>query len=109
MKRIHFVHSDADRIVCCPDRNTQQFFYQPAGTSERYWLFETGFSGSVFAYFRDCGRTANGTGYSLTLRELHRFKKYNNPKLAKLVERIPGQIDYVLREKKEFAAMDIAA
>lgn len=98
MKKINSVHNDADRIVCCSARSTQKFFFQPAGTSERYWLFETGFSGSVFALFRDCGRRASAGGYSMTLRELYRVKRHDNPRISKILERIPGQIDYVLRE-----------
>jgi hypothetical protein len=37
-------------------------------------------------------------GFSLTLGELYRFRRYDNPKLARLIERIPGQVEYIIRE-----------
>lgn len=94
MKRITAHHSNTDRIVCITTPGKHEFFYQPVYTKDRYWLFNCEFSGSVFAYFRDYGRE-----FSLTIREIYRFKNYWNPKLVRLMERIPSQIEYVIRER----------
>ena len=77
-----------------------QLYYQPFGTKERYWLFDTkGFSSSIFAYFRDYGRNMNDMGFSLTLNELYKDKRYHrNTKLTKLIARIPAYVEYAIRE-----------
>lgn len=100
MKKIKAKFNSKDRIVCVTIPGGHQFFYQPFGTKDRYWLFDVkDFSGSIFAYFRNHGRNLNDLGYSITLNELYyEFKGYRNPKLSKLVERIPSQVEYVIRE-----------
>lgn len=40
----------------------------------------------------------NDRGFSLTIKELYEFKEYHNHKLAGVIKRIPGQIEYVIRE-----------
>lgn len=100
MKKINAKFDNKDRIVCVTAPKCHQFFYQPYGTKDRYWLFDTkDFSRSVFAYFRDHGRNLNDLGFSITLNELYEDKHYRrNPKLSKLMERIPSHIEYVIRE-----------
>lgn len=99
MKKIKTNVNQKDRIVCVTIPGCHQFYYQPYGTKDRYWLFDTkDFSGSVFAYFRKHGRHLNDIGFSITLKELYEFKEHRNPKLCKLMERIPSQVDYVVRE-----------
>lgn len=78
MNRIKRRHSDKDRVVCVSIPSKQWFYYQPARGNHRVYLFETEFSGSVFAYFRDRGR---------------------NPKIDFLLRRLPGAIDRALREE----------
>ena len=40
-------------------------------------------------------------GFSLTIKELYEFKEYHNHKLVALMERIPSQVEYVIRERSE--------
>ena len=89
--------NDKDRIFYVAGEGIQDLYYQPAGTKRRYWLSGGSFHGSVFAYFRQKGRN-EGVAFSLTLRQLYQFKDYQNPVLTKLVERIPGMVDYVIAE-----------
>lgn len=91
-----------DRIVCVTVTGAHEFYYQPCKSKERLYLFTTDFSGSVFTYFRDNGRCMYGCGFSLTIRELYEgCKMYHNPKIGKIFDRLPGMIDYVLRENAE--------
>ena len=40
-----------------------------------------------------------GCGFSLTIKELYEDRKmYRNPKIGKIFDRLPGIINYVLRE-----------
>ncbi len=98
MKRINALHNDGDRIICKTSLGKHEFFYQPVGTREKLWLFSTDFSGSVFIYFRDFGRRMDESGFSLTLKELYKFKDYRNYKLANLMDRIPKQVEYAIKE-----------
>ena len=98
MKRARNNYDNKDRVLCVTVPGKHQMYYQPAHTKARYWLIDVDFSGSIFAYFRDYGRNLYDRGFSLTLGELHQFDKYHNPKLARLMIRIPKQIDYLLRE-----------
>ena len=47
MKKMKAKHNEKDRIVCVSLPGKQSFYYQPVGTKERLWLFDTDFSGSV--------------------------------------------------------------
>lgn len=99
MKKINAKFDNKDRIICVTIFGGHQFFYQPYGTKERYWLFNTKeFSASIFSYFRKYGRNLGDLEFSLTLKEFYEFKRYHNQKLSKLVERIPSQVEYVIRE-----------
>lgn len=99
MKKINAYINQKDRIVCEAIPGALVFHYQPAETKNRIKLFETdAFSGSVWAYFRDNGRNMNDRGYSLTIREIYSFKDYKNKKLAHIINRIPAQVEYVIRE-----------
>lgn len=105
MKKINTCINQKDRIVCEAIPGALVFHYQPAETKNRIKLFATdAFSGSVWAYFRDNGRNMNDRGYSLTIREIYSFKNYKNKKLAHIINRIPGQVEYVIRELCEPAA-----
>ena len=104
MKRIKMKHDNKDRIICISEeRKNHTFYYQPAGTSEQIWLFTTKrFSHSVFVFFYKYGRCLDGVGFSLTLKELYEFGNNHNPKISKIFERIPMQVEYVLRENAEY-------
>ena len=102
MRKIKANFDKNDRIVCISVPGKHQFFYQPAGTNERIWLFVTkDYSGSIFNYFRTKGRNMSDMGFSLTIKELYEFKEYHNHKLVALMERIPSQVEYVIRERSE--------
>lgn len=109
MKKIHNSSvNQKDRIVCVTVTGAHKFYYQPSKSKERLYLFTTeDFSGSVFAYFRDNGRCMDGRGFSLTIKELYEDRKmYRNPKIGKIFDRLPGMIDYVLRENAEQKEQD---
>ena len=67
MKRIKEKFDNRDRILCITVPGGHQFYYQPVRSNKRYWLFNLEFGG------------------------------YHNPKLARLMNRIPGQVQYVLK------------
>ena len=99
MKKINACINQKDRIVCEAILGALVFYYQPAGTKDRVQLFKTdAFSGSVWAYFRDHGRNMNDRGISITIKQLYMFKEYRNAKLAHIINRIPAQVEYVIRE-----------
>lgn len=98
MHKIKAPHDDKSRIVCVTGDGRHDFYYQPAGTKKRYWLARCPFDGSIFAYFRDKGRNMNDLGFSLTIRQLYRFRDYRRKKLARQITRLPQQVDYVIRE-----------
>ena len=98
MRKMKAKHNEKDRIVCVSLPGKQKFYYQPVGTKEHLWLFDTDFSGSVFAFFRKNGRSLDGCGFSLTCKELYKLGYGRNPKINKILDRIPAQADYVLRE-----------
>ncbi len=99
MKRIKGSHTDKDRIVCVSIPGWHEFFYQPEGTKERYWLFDKPFHGTIFHYFRKYGRNMAERGFSLTIGELYRFKAHRNRTLSHLMDRLVSQTDWLIREK----------
>lgn len=106
MKKINTNHDNKDRIICVSDYGKHKFYYQPAGTRDRFWLFDTkNFSGSVFSFFRKHGRCLDGIGFSMTVRELYEIGNGRNVKINKILYRIPAQVKYVLCERDEFVQM----
>ena len=102
MKKINAKHNNKDRIICVSLPGRHDFYYQPVGSRERIWLFRADvFSISVFAYFRDYGRSQCDGGFSLTLKEFYEFRDYHNLKLSRIMERIPGYIEYVIKNETE--------
>lgn len=101
MKKIRSHVNPKDRIVCVTATAAHHFYFISCKSDERLYLFTTkAFSGSVFAYFRDHG-VYKDDGFSLTLKELYEdHKVYRNPKLRKIFDRLPGAIDYIIREKQ---------
>lgn len=54
-----------------------------------YYMFTQPYTPGVYKYFRK-GRSEN---------EIRNFKKWEaNPRLSKTIQRLPGQIEYVMRE-----------
>lgn len=95
-----------DRIICVTVLDEHKFYYQPVGSKERIWLFDTKhFSGSVFGFFRKYGRNLEGVGFSLTIRELHSLSNNHNVKIAKILDRIPAQVEFILRERENLIQM----
>ena len=106
MKKINKKHDNKDRIICVYEIGKHRFYFQPVGTKERLWLFDTkNFSGSVFAFFRKYGRNLNDIGFSMTVKELYEIGNGRNVKINKILDRIPAQIESVLREREEFVQM----
>lgn len=106
MRKIKKSHNQKDRIICVTAMDRHSFYYQPVGSKERIWLFDTKhFSGSVFGFFRNHGRNLDGIGFSLTLRELHDLGNDHNVKIAKILDRIPAQVEYVIQEKEDLIQM----
>ena len=105
MRKIKADINQKDRIVIVNVTGGHRFYYQPTGSKELIYLFGTeDFSGSVYTYFRDKGRNIDGSGYSLTIREIYNFRNYHNTKLANVINRIPAMVDYVVREYLETEA-----
>ena len=104
MKKIKHASVDQrDRIICETVNDAHNFYYQSFKTKEQIFLFTiTKFSISIFAYFHDNGKFHRDRTFSLSIREFYADKsKYHNRKLGHLADRIPGMIDYVLRERDE--------
>lgn len=103
MKEIKANHDNRDRIICVSELGKHKFYFQPVGTKERIWLFNTkSFSRTVFAFFRKYGRNLDDIGFSMTLREIYALGNVNNVKINRIMNRIPAQVEYVLREREEF-------
>ena len=103
MKKINIKHDNKDRVICTSEDGKHKFYFRPAGTKERLWLFDTkNFSGSVFAFFRKYGRNLDDVGFSMTVKELYEVGNGRNVKIYKILDRIPAQVEYVLRERTEF-------
>lgn len=106
MRKINMKHDNKDRIICVSESDKHKFYYQPVGTRFRLWHFDAKhFSGSVFAFFRKYGRCLDGIGFSMTVRELYEVGNGHNVKINKILDRIPAQTEYVLRERDEFVQM----
>ena len=103
MKKINTAHSGKDRIICVTT-DKHRFYYQPAAAKERYWLFDTaGVTVAVGAFFRSRGIRTGSNGFSLTLDELYRARACRGRVLAHVLERIPAQVDYVLKYERSAA------
>lgn len=89
MKRINAQVNSNDRVVISTAPGRLHFYYKEAGQGNRVYLYTSDFSGSVFAFFRNGGRT---------IGELYRFNGWHNPKLAKVMERLPRMIEYAVTE-----------
>lgn len=102
MKKINKKHDNKDRIICASETGKHKFYYQPVGTKEHLWLFDTkNFSGFVFAFFRKHGRYFEGIGFCMTIKELYEIGNNHNAKITKILERIPVQVEDVIREHSE--------
>lgn len=109
MKRINKKHDNKDRIICVSEIGKHRFYFQPVGTKERFWLFDTkNYSGSIFAFFRKYGRNLNDIGFSMAIKELYEIGNGRNVKINKILDRIPVQVEYVLREREEFVQIPCA-
>ncbi len=100
MKKIKSNHNPKDRIVCVTDSCGYKLYYQPFGSNDYIWLLNiNGYSPSISEYFRANGtRNANGD-FSLTINQLYELKKYRrNFKITKMLERLPAQVEYAIRE-----------
>ena len=101
MKKIN-KKDNKDRIICVSESGKHKFYYHPVGTKDRLWLFNTkNFSRSVFIFFRKHGRCLDGIGFSITIKELYEVGNNHNAKISKILERIPVQVEYVIRENEE--------
>lgn len=90
--------SNNDRIICVTSHNKHDFYYQPQGTKNRYWLTDCRYNGSVYAYFRNRGINMGKRTFSLTIREFYKFRDHKNVKLANTLNQVLGFVDYVIRE-----------
>lgn len=84
----------ANQIIVRSGIDTLNFYLKNKwGT---YYMFTQPYTPGVYKYFRS-GRSEN---------EIRSFKKWKeNPRLSKTIQRLPGQIEYVMRE---FVAYDRA-
>ena len=99
MRKIRANIDPKDRVVLVSTKNRQVFYYQPRGTKARYLLFQMNHSYyPAFSYFRDRGRRLEDRGFSITIKELYEFRRYQDGKLTHTLERIPLMIEYVIQE-----------
>lgn len=99
MRKIKSAFSQKDRIICQSIPNKLMFSYKAADSKESKYLFETAYSPSLYAYFRDKGCRNGNNGYGLTVGQFYRFRDYHNVKLAKALQRVPAMVDYVLMDE----------
>lgn len=105
MKKINAKHDNRDRIVCVTDNDKYRFYYNPVRSSEHYWLFDTkALHPSIFSFFLKHGRSSDNLSFSITVKELYKVGKSRDSKINKVLDRIPGQVEYVLHEN--FATKD---
>ena len=97
MKRSSTRSINNDRVVLIPESRSFQFYFKHNKSNDRIWLCSSVFSPSDLKYFQDKG-CRTGDGYSLTLRELHRFRTFHNPKLTHLVDRLLRIINFLEHE-----------
>lgn len=98
MKRVKYTNNGRDRIVCVVNNSILEFYYQMQGSRERYSLFDIWYSPSVFQEFFRNGQKIDKDTFSLSLNQLHEIKNYRNPRLRKVIELFPVEIDRVIRE-----------
>ena len=98
MKKINAKFSQKDRVICVTEQSKHKFYYRQVGSKEKLLLFSVNSSTSILDYFSRKGRMTDNNGYELTIRELYLFRDFHNYKLSKIMERIPGIIEYVIRE-----------
>ena len=102
MKKIKMQFNQKDRVIIRNVHDGHEFYYQPVDSKISMYLFRIdNFSGSISEYFRNRGRSLGNGSYSMTIKELYTFKKFDNPKLTNTIKRIPMMIDYVLTEALE--------
>lgn len=100
MKKINVNHDDKDCIILVTEEGKYKFYYQPVGTNERLWLFDAKSEyKTVFDFFQKKGRQLKQNGFIITVREIYKSGKTSNFVINKILERMPGQIEYVLRER----------
>ena len=90
MKKMNKIVKNNDRITITKEPGYIHFYYQAAGQASKEYLYSMEFSGSVFAYFRNNG---------ITIREMYEFNDWHNPKLAKVMDRLPKIINSLFTEK----------
>ena len=84
-------------------RGCHTFYYQPANSAKRFYLFSTKhYSPSIAAAFSESGVLVSESEFtqihSITLNEFYRLKtRRHNYALNKIFERIPVWIDDVIR------------
>lgn len=91
MKKIHADVKNNDQIIVHNTPGKLHFFYRKSRSCTSYYLYTMKFSPSVFTFFKNGGHTLN---------ELYHFHAWHNPKLVKVMERLPQAIEYVLKEEQ---------
>ena len=89
MRKIKAEVKNNDRITIALASGYIHFYYEAAKQNRKEYLYSMNFSGSVFDYFRHNG---------ITISEMYKFNDWHNPKLAKVMDRLPKAIDYALKE-----------
>jgi len=74
-----------DRILARSGLDVLHFYYKGAKKTE--YLFTTPYSPSVYAYFRDRGKT---------IRQIYQFREWHNLRLSKTISRIPSAVKYAI-------------
>ena len=100
MKKITATHRIKDRIICITT-GKHGFYYQPTAAKERYRLSDI--ADVIFAvgtFFRSKGIRTDVSGFSVTLGDLYRACSHRSRLVAHVLERIPAQVNYVLKYER---------
>ena len=92
MRKIKGNIKKSSRVTIVRNADNINFYYQDNWGRERDYLYSMKYSPSVMNYFGKNGKTID---------ELYQFKKWNNHKLSKLIERLPKVIEYVIKERED--------
>lgn len=93
MKKVKYTQNGKDRILCINKESILEFWYQPQDRTCKDHLFDIWFSPSVFQMFFTNGLCHDTNVYSLTLNQLHKIKRYHNPRVRKVVDLLPVEIN----------------
>ena len=104
MKRIRAKHDNKDRIIYFSRGKQHRLYYRPVRSRQECWLFDIDDTKApaLFHFFRRNGLAIDDYSFSMTLGEIHSLRCVHNYRIQTVIERIPGQVDYAIRELMDY-------